>query len=71
MNNGSSTIFYSRIDDYERALDVIGLESDDSDSSSVIHNNIDIADDNDMDLMLPSPVGGSGSAVTGMFFLFR
>ena len=35
------------IDDYERALDAISLDSDESDESSVVDSEIDVADDLD------------------------
>ena len=35
------------IDDYERVLDAIGLDSDESDESSVVDSEIDVADDLD------------------------
>ena len=35
------------IDNYERVLDAIGLDSDESDESSVVDSEIDVADDLD------------------------
>ena len=55
------------INDYEWALDAIGLDSSDSDGSSVVDSDFDdVADGNDLDVMLPSPDGASGSDIAGM-----
>ena len=52
------------IDDYEWALDAISLDSDESDESSVVDSEIDVADD--LDEYVPSP-DASGSKISGMF----
>ena len=52
------------IDEYERALDAISLNSDESDENSVVDSEIDVADDLDEYV---SSGDASGSEISGMF----
>ena len=52
------------IGDYERALDAIGLDSDESDESCVVDSEINVADN--LDEYVPSP-DASGSKISVCF----